>query len=116
MIIKVVVPSKGSIIGILTFLGCGAFVIALLKGIEKECRDPLSIEPRIQSTRGLGWHSSIIKGDSQCLNDTPCFCPPLGTNHSKGGWMLRVLYFRSRSFPRTWPIKELFHQSLRLLS
>ena len=35
------VPPKGSMVGILTFLGYGTFVATLLKGVKKEGKDPL---------------------------------------------------------------------------
>jgi len=47
----------------LDFLGHVASMISLLKGVEKDDRDPLSEEPPICSTGGRGWPTSTSKGE-----------------------------------------------------
>jgi len=48
--------------GILTFLGHGASIISVLKGVEKQGKCPLSDKPPIQSMGGGGELTLINEG------------------------------------------------------
>jgi len=82
MVIRVRSSIKGSFVGILTFLGQGVSIIALLNGVEKEAKDPLSKERSIRSCRRPGMAYLNHQRRSTMLG---MLLPPLGTGRSEGG-------------------------------